>query len=90
VTLALPDELREAFADQEELLRSVFIVSQVVFSPAPELINAVAGLEIADLLIQVEPASGSKCERCWVRSEQVGQFVDHPTLCDRCHSVVAG
>lgn len=90
VRLALPDGLRESFAGQEELLRSVFIVSGVVFTSAADLTNPLAGQEIQDLQVQIEPASWNKCERCWVRSEKVGQFADHPTICDRCHSVVAG
>jgi len=90
VKLALPDELRDAFAGQEELLRSVFIVSGVVFSPAADLVNPIVGLEVSGLHIQIEPASGNKCERCWVRSEKVGHFADHPTICERCYGVVAG
>ncbi len=90
VKLALPDELRDAFAGQEELLRSVFIVSGVVFSPAADLANPVVGLEVPGLHVQIEPASGNKCERCWVRSEKVGHFADHPTICERCYGVVAG
>ncbi len=89
VKLALPDELRGAFAGQEELLRSVFIVSGVAFSPVADLVNPVEGLEIPSLYVQIQPASGNKCERCWVRSEKVGQFADHPTICDRCYGLVA-
>lgn len=90
VKLALPASLQEAFAGQEELLRSVFIVSQVSFVPAAELANPVAGVEIEGLQVQVEPSPGEKCERCWVRAESVGQFPDHPAICHRCHAVVAG
>jgi len=89
VKLALPEELRDAFAGQEDVLRSVFIVSQVVFSPAADLLNPLTGLEMTGLQVQVAPASGNKCERCWVRSEKVGLFLDHPTICDRCYGVVA-
>jgi isoleucyl-tRNA synthetase len=90
VKLALPEELKEAFAGQEELLRSVFIVSKVVLSPVSSLVNPAVGLEVPGLQVQIEPAPGNKCERCWVRSEQVGRFADHPTICDRCYGVVAG
>ena len=98
VKLALPEDMRESFAGQEELFRSVFIVSKVVFSPSADLVGdalgeapgVVDGLEVPGLKVQIEPASGNKCERCWVRSEKVGQFLDHPTICDRCHDVVAG
>ncbi|XAR68415.1 Isoleucine--tRNA ligase [Bertholletia excelsa] len=39
--------------------------------------------------IGVSRAEGSKCERCWNYSPQVGSFADHPTLCMRCYNVVA-
>lgn len=39
--------------------------------------------------IGISRASGSKCERCWHYSHQVGSFSDHPTLCSRCYDVVA-
>ena len=88
VTLALPESLKESFSGQEELLRSVFIVSQVAFTEGQNLAGASQGQEIPDLLVQVEPARGEKCERCWVHAESVGTFSDHPTLCHRCRPVV--
>ena len=56
--------------------------------------------ELADLLIvsQVEigdtqsvavaPAQGVKCERCWKILPSVGRDSEHPSLCQRCASVV--
>lgn len=38
--------------------------------------------------IGVSRAEGSKCERCWNYSLQVGNFSEHPTLCGRCYGVV--
>ncbi len=58
--------------------------------------------ELADLLIvsqaevsdhvtevQVEPAAGQKCERCWKVLPTVGADSQHPTLCPRCARVVS-
>lgn len=39
--------------------------------------------------ISVSRAEGSKCERCWNFSPQVGSFDEHPSLCSRCYNVVA-
>jgi isoleucyl-tRNA synthetase len=89
VRLAFPDAMRADYAGQEELLRSVFIVSKVSFSTADALTNGVASVEIPGLLVEVGAASGEKCERCWVRTGTVGTFADQPTICDRCHDVVA-
>jgi len=57
--------------------------------------------ELADLLIvsqaevssdvaevRVEPAQGTKCERCWKILPSVGSDSEHPTLCGRCARVV--
>jgi isoleucyl-tRNA synthetase len=52
----------------------------------------VSGVEVREgsgtLEVKVLPAQGTKCERCWKHSESVGKSVEHPTLCDRCNSVV--
>lgn len=40
--------------------------------------------------IEVTPATGETCERCWIVTEEVGQDSEHPTLCLRCASVVKG
>ena len=36
----------------------------------------------------IDRARGEKCERCWMRSERVGENAAHPTLCERCVPVV--
>jgi len=90
VKLALPFDWGEKLRGQEDLLRSVFIVSQVRLVAPEELVNPVEGVEIRGLLVEVESVSAPKCERCWVRSESVGTMADHPNLCDRCHGVLAG
>jgi isoleucyl-tRNA synthetase len=41
-----------------------------------------------DIWIGVTRADGAKCERCWVYAQDVGSFVDHPSLCSRCHGVI--
>ncbi|MCL1861253.1 MAG: isoleucine--tRNA ligase, partial [Proteobacteria bacterium] len=47
-------------------------------------ITSAATLERGALSIQVVPAPGNKCERCWHVREDVGQNAEHPTLCGRC------
>ncbi|MGW8195427.1 MAG: isoleucine--tRNA ligase [Desulforhopalus sp.] len=44
--------------------------------------------EIADFTIQVQPAPGEKCTRCWTRSTSVGETADHPEICSRCAAVM--
>jgi len=88
VRICLPPDLDKEFAGEGELFRAVFIVSQVSIEPESALSAPVQGVELPGLKIQVETASGEKCERCWVRSDKVGQFPDQPGICDRCHAVV--
>ncbi len=88
VRIAFSPELAEEFSGQDELFRKVLIVSQVSIEPESALSAPIEGVELPGLKIQVETASGEKCQRCWVRSEKVGQFADQPHICDRCHAVV--
>ena len=53
----------------------------------------VSGLEIeennrknaeTEIGIKVEKADGQKCERCWMYSETVGEYKEHPTICKKC------
>jgi isoleucyl-tRNA synthetase len=52
-------------------LKFVFIVSAVTLEEGP-------------FEIEVVPASGAKCERCWHVREDVGENAEHPALCGRC------
>jgi len=88
VKLALPPEVAGRLAGQEELLRTAFIVSKVRFVEGTQLKNPSEGVEMGGLLLEVGPALGDKCDRCWVRTETVGRFEDHPKICHRCHSVL--
>lgn len=53
-------------------VKFIFITSQVTLKAGPEL------------GIRVELAQGTKCERCWHYSEDVGMHQEHPSLCGRC------
>ena len=59
---------------------TVFIVSGV----------AVVNEEVTELTVEVNKASGEKCERCWAYSETVGTDSVHPTLCKRCADILNG
>lgn len=58
-------------------LEAISIVSSVILSEGRE-----------ELEIEVGRAPGQKCERCWMWRRSVGSFPEHPTLCDRCVSVL--
>ncbi len=76
VDLTVPQELaNQKFMDADELA-DLLIVSQVRVSTGPEI------------KVEVEPAQGAKCERCWKVLPSVGKDGEHPTLCARCAAVV--
>jgi isoleucyl-tRNA synthetase len=62
-------------------LRYLFIVSAVELHDSPER-------KPGDLKVEVLPAPGEKCERCWNYSVEVGKNAQFPTLCERCVPVV--
>lgn len=76
VTLSAKDDGYEFVKGKEELLKEIFIVSDVEIC---ENKNAEETIEI-----QVEKAEGGKCERCWMYSKTVGEDQDNPTICHRC------
>ncbi|KAJ1407648.1 Zinc finger, FPG/IleRS-type [Sesbania bispinosa] len=79
-----------------DTLHRLFITSQAEILPSLEDEHSVNIPFSGECLIQgkskvwigISRARGSKCERCWNYSHQVGSFSDHPTLCSRCYDVV--
>jgi isoleucyl-tRNA synthetase len=79
VVVSAPTERYRLLRDYEDQLAKIFVVSQA----------ALRNGEQADVRVTVEPAPGEKCERCWLVLPTVGADPTHPTLCDRCSSVVS-
>lgn len=46
--------------------------------------------DAAQQRIEVQPSTHQKCERCWHYRAEVGQSIEHPTLCGRCISNLYG
>lgn len=64
--------------ENKDILNLIFITSQTEITESDN----------AEIEVEVLPADGEKCERCWVYSEAVGSDHEHPTLCDRCSAAV--
>jgi len=60
-------------------LKQVFIVSKLEVSTEGE-----GSFKTQDLSVDVQPAEGKTCSRCWL----VVDDVDHDGLCPRCHGIV--
>ncbi|MBU0483157.1 MAG: isoleucine--tRNA ligase [Proteobacteria bacterium] len=85
--IAVTGELGDFMQKRWNSLKTIAIVSGL------ELVAELKGdffqsEELPGLSIQVRPAAGEKCERCWIRSESVGLEPAHPEICGRCVSVV--
>ena len=68
-------------------LRDWLLVSQLQIGGEPwaELL-ASDNSELA--LVEIAPARGEKCERCWHYESDIGQHAEHPSLCGRCVAVL--
>ena len=71
-------------------LRYFFLVSQVELIEDLDQIKSLKYQSESELFyIGVVKAEGEKCDRCWNYSTTVGDFIDDPTICDRCHSAIS-
>ncbi|KAJ3695585.1 hypothetical protein LUZ60_000962 [Juncus effusus] len=80
-------------SNDADTLHRIFITSQVeVVKSVNEEMVTYSGTyndeKYGEIWIGASRADGSKCERCWNYSSQVGSFVDHPALCSRCYSAI--
>ena len=71
--------------ENEELLKTLLIVSAVKVTEGEG--GDFKG-ENYKATYKVTAPEGEKCERCWMFSKTVGENENHPTLCNRCASVV--
>ncbi|HEX5035869.1 MAG TPA: isoleucine--tRNA ligase [bacterium] len=87
VILTATDEPEALLRSFENDLPDLLQASQVVWGTALSS-NATRSEAFPTLFIEVVKADGAKCERCWRFSTRVGEFSDHPTVCERCHDVL--
>jgi len=67
--------------NEETALKEMFIVSAVKVDKVSE--NVYPSLAYEGISIEIKPAGGTKCERCWIYGE-----VNENTLCPRCQAVI--
>ena len=86
VQIKVDGELGDFLSSNWETLKMISIVSSL--NRTETLEDGVISEIFPELSILVKPAAGEKCDRCWTRSETVGQIAEHPMICSRCASVV--
>ena len=78
VSVTLPTEDYAALSSLGADAKFVFITSAI---------ELVAGDAMG---IRVSATNGTKCERCWHYTDDIGKHAAHPTLCGRCVSNLDG
>ena len=85
---------KEALANKllklEDELRFVLITSGAKVEVATEAPEGVIATDIEGLWVTVAPSNGTKCERCWHFTDDVGQNEKYSDLCSRCVTNVEG
>ncbi len=90
VTLYADESLAQRLRALGDELRFVLITSGAAVEPFASAPDDAESCDIDGLKVRVDIASADKCERCWHRREDVGQYPEHPTLCGRCVTNVMG
>ena len=93
VTLYVTADLANKLALLGEELRFVLITSKAeieVVSDSGQVPEGVEATEVEGLWLSVSAATGTKCDRCWHVTIDVGVDEAHPELCGRCVTNVDG
>lgn len=93
VDLYCPEPLAARWGALDDELRFLLITSRAQVHPMAQAPDDALEGELTDgtrFRYLVTPSTHAKCERCWHRSEDVGAHAEHPSLCGRCVSNVAG
>ncbi len=90
VLVNVEGELSDFLSGQWQMIKEISIVSELTSVDRDQFedLTVYVSEELEGLQIAIKPASGDKCERCWTRSESVGQNIDHPQICHRCSTVI--
>jgi isoleucyl-tRNA synthetase len=79
-------EMREFLDRGVVLFPQLFKISQAFIMEKSDIdMEEIPGIP---LKVKVLKASGSKCQRCWNYSENVGQNKEYSDLCERCYNIV--
>ena len=88
ITIYASPDWEQVFNGMDQI-EKMFIVSSCRVVPVEALPYKAVSLEhVPGLAVEVQPAPGEKCERCWVIDLSVGTHPRHETLCQRCAGVV--
>ena len=78
---SVAEQPNPVFEQYKDILPELFGVAQVEIVDAVVTEGTVAR---GAFYVQAKPAAGSKCERCWRFTTDVGEEAKYPTVCLRC------
>ena len=84
ITLYADEAIFSKLAKLESELRFLLITSDAELKPFSEKTADAIETTINGLAIEIDKLEETKCERCWHRSDTVGQNDAHPDICHRC------
>jgi len=90
VELFATQALANKLSQLENELRFVLITSEAGVTVVEQAPEGAISTDVEGLWLSVTPSTGSKCERCWHYTDDVGQNEAHPELCGRCVTNVDG
>ncbi|GHG02510.1 isoleucine--tRNA ligase [Thalassotalea marina] len=90
VTLYATSELAKQLLQLENELRFVLITSGANVVEVTQAPTDAVATDVEGLWLQVTASSGTKCERCWHLTDDVGQHEEHKDICGRCVTNVDG
>jgi isoleucyl-tRNA synthetase len=88
VVISAEGDAYDALYPYADELRSLLIVSKAALVKDETAAGEIRNGGVEGVQIRVEPASGEKCERCWVHDTSVGDDSEQPTICQRCRKAL--
>jgi len=83
-------DLAAALARLEDELRFILITSYARVHPLEQRPADASDTELPGLAVKVTSSAHAKCARCWHHRADVGTQPEHPDLCGRCVTNIAG
>lgn len=84
VKLYVDADLKNILEPLSDELRFIFITSEASVLSAIDKTESALQTDVAGLWLEIEALDLAKCVRCWHRRADIGEYADHPELCQRC------
>ncbi len=90
VTLYVSPEWEERLEPIGDELKFALLTSRATVLPEAHKSTAAVATSVEGVYLEIMPSPHARCERCWHHTQEVGTDPNHPQLCARCVSNIAG